>query len=131
MRDSVSSARYSSVCNVLRLWNILLIPTYRVYLLYDYVELFYAYSDKILARLTDVIKVPRRKLVAELKLMRNITAHSLLKFTRIVNSMIRKISMKVGIMAAIEPYLYDSVYKHNINFMKDLESMPCQMRDVG
>ena len=35
MRDSVPSARYSSVCNVLRLWNILLIPTYRVYLLFD------------------------------------------------------------------------------------------------
>ena len=35
MRDSVPSARYSSVCNVLRLWSILLIPTYRVYRLYD------------------------------------------------------------------------------------------------
>ena len=31
----VPSARYSSVCNVLRLWNISLIPTYRVYRLYD------------------------------------------------------------------------------------------------
>ena len=28
MRDSVPSARYSSVCNVLRQWNISLIPTY-------------------------------------------------------------------------------------------------------
>ena len=35
MRDSVPSARYSSVCNVLRLWSISLIPTYRVYRLYD------------------------------------------------------------------------------------------------
>ena len=35
MRDSVPSTRYSSVCNVLRQWNILLIPTYRVYRLYD------------------------------------------------------------------------------------------------
>ena len=35
MRDSVPSTRYSSVCNVLRLWNISLIPTYRVYRLYD------------------------------------------------------------------------------------------------
>ena len=35
MRDSVPSASYSSVCNVLRQWNILLIPTYRVYGLYD------------------------------------------------------------------------------------------------
>ena len=35
MRYSVPSARYSSVCNVLRLWRISLIPTYRVYRLYD------------------------------------------------------------------------------------------------
>ena len=35
MRDSVPNARYSSVCNVLRQWNISLIPTYRVYRLYD------------------------------------------------------------------------------------------------
>ena len=34
MRDSVPSASYSSVCNVLRQWNIPLIPTYRVYRLY-------------------------------------------------------------------------------------------------
>ena len=38
MRDSVPSASYSSVCNVLRQWNIPLIPTYRVYRLYDYVS---------------------------------------------------------------------------------------------
>ena len=36
-RDSVPSARYSSVCNVLRQWRIWLIPTYRVYQLYDMV----------------------------------------------------------------------------------------------
>ena len=35
MRDSVSSAIHCSVCNVLRLWRISLIPTYRVYPLYD------------------------------------------------------------------------------------------------
>ena len=35
MRDSVPSVRYSPVCNVLRQWKILLIPTYRVYRLYD------------------------------------------------------------------------------------------------
>ena len=35
MRDSVPSVSYSSVCNVLRQWNIPLIPTYRVYRLYD------------------------------------------------------------------------------------------------
>ena len=33
--DSVPSASYSSVCNVLRQWSISLIPTYRVYRLYD------------------------------------------------------------------------------------------------
>ena len=31
MRDSVHRVRYSSVCNVLPLWSISLIPTYRVY----------------------------------------------------------------------------------------------------
>ena len=31
MRDSVPSASYSSICNVLRQWSISLIPTYRVY----------------------------------------------------------------------------------------------------
>ena len=35
MRDSVPSASYSSVCNVLHQWNIPLIPTYRVYRLYN------------------------------------------------------------------------------------------------
>ena len=35
MRDSVPSTRYSNVCNVLRQWNISLIPTYRVYRLYN------------------------------------------------------------------------------------------------
>ena len=35
MRDSVPSASYSSVCNVLHQWSISLIPTYRVYRLYD------------------------------------------------------------------------------------------------
>ena len=35
MRDSLPSARYSPVCNVLRQWKSSLIPTYRVYRLYD------------------------------------------------------------------------------------------------
>ena len=35
MRDSVPSARYSPVCNVLHQWKTSLIPTYRVYRLYD------------------------------------------------------------------------------------------------
>ena len=35
IRESVPSARYSPVCNVLRQWKTSLIPTYRVYRLYD------------------------------------------------------------------------------------------------
>ena len=35
MRGSVPIARYSHVCNVLRQWKTSLIPTYRVYRLYD------------------------------------------------------------------------------------------------
>ena len=35
MSDSAPSVRYSSICNVLHLWRICLIPTYRVYQLYD------------------------------------------------------------------------------------------------
>ena len=38
MRDSVPSASYSSVCNVLRQWSIVLILTYRVGRLYDIYE---------------------------------------------------------------------------------------------
>ena len=36
MCDSVPRERYSSVCNVLRLWSISFIPTYRVYILYKF-----------------------------------------------------------------------------------------------
>ena len=39
IRDSVPSARYSPIFNVLRLWKTSLIPTYRVYRLYDSVIL--------------------------------------------------------------------------------------------
>ena len=35
MRESVPTARYSPVCNVLCQWKISLILTYRVYRLYD------------------------------------------------------------------------------------------------
>ena len=35
MRDSVPSARYPAIYNVLRQWKTSLIPTYRVYRLYD------------------------------------------------------------------------------------------------
>ena len=35
MCESLHSASYSSICNVLRQWNISLIPTYRVYRLYN------------------------------------------------------------------------------------------------
>ena len=42
MRESVPTARYSPVCNVLRQWKTSLILTYRVYRLYD----SYSYSYK-------------------------------------------------------------------------------------
>ena len=45
MRDSVPSASYSSVCNVLRQWSISLIPTYRVYQLYDLPDSMIVISD--------------------------------------------------------------------------------------
>ena len=35
MRDSVPSARYSPICNVLRQWKTSLLPISRVYRLYD------------------------------------------------------------------------------------------------
>ena len=38
MRDSLPSARYSPVCNVLRQWKTSLILTYRVYRLYDIIQ---------------------------------------------------------------------------------------------
>ena len=40
MRDSVPSARYSSVCNVLHQWSISLIPTYRIYRLSGNINFF-------------------------------------------------------------------------------------------
>ena len=43
MRDSVSSARYSLVCNVLRQWKTSHISTYRVYRLYDtYIQVHFS-----------------------------------------------------------------------------------------
>ena len=51
MRDSVPSARYSSVCNVLRQWRIWLIPTYRVYRLYDnYIALALHFGQRLKAQ---------------------------------------------------------------------------------
>ena len=41
MRDTVPSLRYSPVCNVLRQWKTSLIPTYRVYRLYDICDRLY------------------------------------------------------------------------------------------
>ena len=45
LRDSVPSASYSSICNVLHQWSISLIPTYRVYRLYDYVAKYNKYNN--------------------------------------------------------------------------------------
>ena len=41
MRDSVPSARYPPICNVLRQWKTSLIPIYRVYRLYDNYDTIY------------------------------------------------------------------------------------------
>ena len=41
MRDSLPSARYSPICNVLRQWKTSLIPIYRVYRLYDRYNIIY------------------------------------------------------------------------------------------
>ena len=38
--ESVHSLRYFRFCNVLHIWTIRAIPTYRVYRLYDYVFIF-------------------------------------------------------------------------------------------
>ena len=35
MRNSVHSVRYSPICNVMRQWKTSLIPSYRIYRLYD------------------------------------------------------------------------------------------------
>ena len=58
MRDSVPSARYSSICNVLRLWKISLIPTYRVYQLYDIYIFFYIYRSCALYILYSIHLLP-------------------------------------------------------------------------
>ena len=55
MRDSVPSARYSSVCNVLRQWRIWLIPTYKLYLLYDTLQCYFIIVHYILYILYNVI----------------------------------------------------------------------------
>ena len=44
MRESVPTARYSPVCNVLRQWKTSLILTYRVYRLYEVYRLYDSYS---------------------------------------------------------------------------------------
>ena len=49
MRESVPTARYSPVCNVLRQWKTSLILTYRVYRLYDnYICMHVFYGNVIL-----------------------------------------------------------------------------------
>ena len=48
MRDSVPSARYSSVCNVLHQRRIGLIPTYRIYRLYDINIYFYTTINPVI-----------------------------------------------------------------------------------
>ena len=47
MRNSVHIVRYGSVCNVLCLWRIWLIPTYRVYRLYDSLDSSFVDFEKL------------------------------------------------------------------------------------
>ena len=51
MRESVPTARYSPVCNVLRQWKTSLIFTYRVYRLYDNYYLYVRLTFTILCLL--------------------------------------------------------------------------------
>ena len=55
MRDSVPGTSYSSVCNVLRQWNISLIPTYRVYRLYDIVTICIHTILRLIVRLITTV----------------------------------------------------------------------------
>ena len=60
MRDSLPSARYPPICNVLRQWKTSLIPIYRVYRLYDgmtfewdkngYIIIYYIYASAQMPR---------------------------------------------------------------------------------
>ena len=50
MRESVPTARYSPVCNVLRQWKTSLILTYRVYRLYDIYIYMYIYIFQAIRR---------------------------------------------------------------------------------
>ena len=47
MRESVPTAGYSPVCNVLRQWKTLLFLTYRVYLLYDMVNIIHRTFENV------------------------------------------------------------------------------------
>ena len=50
MRESVPTARYSPVCNVLRQWKTSLILTYRVYRLYDTINYTCITSSAVVKR---------------------------------------------------------------------------------
>ena len=61
MRDSVPSPRYSAICNVLRQWKTSLIPTYRIYRLYDRVIYSVAPLTSRGGVLYEVISLPWRE----------------------------------------------------------------------
>ena len=46
LKVCIPSARYSNICNVLRLWCVWVIPTYRVYQLYDYIAMYHVDIDR-------------------------------------------------------------------------------------
>ena len=69
MCDSVLSARYSSVCNVLRQWRIWFIPTYRVYTSMiqatrKNIELrYYFFPNIVSTELVNIGMIPRRPII--------------------------------------------------------------------
>ena len=72
MRDSIHSSRYSPVCNVLRQWKNSLVPTYRVYRLYDTtfqnagnLIFFPVRSSKVDTSMTDLRRSTHRSSVFE------------------------------------------------------------------
>ena len=85
MRDSVPSPRYSLVCNVLRQWKTLLIPTYRVYRLYDIKDrknIFKMNKEvRMLLPKKDLIQVEQGKLIIIMRisiylLITTLTSHT-------------------------------------------------------
>ena len=66
MRESVPTARYSSVCNVLRQWKTSLILTYRVYhsmIYHTWYIIIYLYGEFVLYVITYLICLLHREIL--------------------------------------------------------------------